>query len=57
MAIFTAGGDIVGLGFDDLSKAPEEGWEMIIKVQDMDKDKLEAVLKPVVRRIEDVRKM
>ena len=56
-AIFTAGGDIVGLGFDDLSKAPEEGWKMIIKVQDMEKDKLEAVLKPVVRRIEDVRKM
>jgi acetoin utilization protein AcuB len=54
-AIFTAGGDIVGLGFHEVSKAPVEDWEMAIKVQDVDKEKLAVVLKPVVKEIRDIR--
>jgi acetoin utilization protein AcuB len=54
-AIFTAGGDIVGLGLDEVTEVPEEDWEMAIKVQDVDKDKLAAVLKPVVKEIRDIR--
>jgi acetoin utilization protein AcuB len=56
-AIFKVGGNIVGLGFHDVSTVPEEDWEMIIKVQDVQKTKLVTVLKPMVRKIMDVRKM
>ncbi len=55
-AIFRAGGDIVGLGFREVSKAPGEDWEMTVKVQDVGKDKLVKALKPVVTRIKDARK-
>ncbi len=56
-AIFKAGGNIVGLGFDEVSSAPEEDWEMAMKVQDISKDKVVAALKPVVKKIMDVRKV
>jgi acetoin utilization protein AcuB len=54
-AIFNAGGDIVGLGFNEVANLPVEDWEITIKVQDLEKDKLAAVLKPVVRTIRDIR--
>ena len=56
-AIFKAGGDIVGLGFFNVSTAPQEDWEMVIKVQDVNKTKLVTALKPVVKKIRDIRKM
>ena len=56
-AISKAGGNIVGLGFDDFSKGSEEDWEMTIKVQDLSKNKLVTILKPVVRKINDARTM
>jgi acetoin utilization protein AcuB len=56
-AIFKAGGDIVGLGFHNVSTAPQEDWEMVIKVQDVNKTKLVTALKPVVKKIRDIRKM
>jgi acetoin utilization protein AcuB len=56
-AISEAGGNIVGLGFDEVSDTPEENWEMTMKVQDIAKGKVEEVLKPVVRKILDVRIM
>jgi acetoin utilization protein AcuB len=56
-AIYKAGGDIVGLGFREVSKAPREGWEMTVKVQDVPKDRLVKVLKSVVTKIKDARKM
>jgi acetoin utilization protein AcuB len=56
-AISKAGGNIVGLGFDEVSSAPEENWEMTMKVQDLPEDKVVEVLKPVVRKILDVRTM
>ena len=56
-AIYKAGGDIVGLGFRETSETPGGVWEMTAKVQDVPKNKLVAVLKPVVKKIQDVRKM
>ena len=56
-AIFKAGGDIVGLGFDEISDQPDADWEMTIKVQDIPKTKIADVLKPVVRKITDIRKI
>jgi acetoin utilization protein AcuB len=56
-AIFKVGGNIVGLGFDEVSDAPGGDWEMTMKVQDLPKNKVVEVLKPVVRKIMDVRKI
>ena len=56
-AISKAGGNIVGLGFDEVSETPEEIWEMTMKVQDLPKNKVVEALKPVVIKIMDVRKM
>jgi acetoin utilization protein AcuB len=53
-AIFQAGGNIVGLGFDEVD-APEGPWEMTMKVQDIPMDKVVEVLKPVVIKFLDVR--
>lgn len=55
-AIFKSGGDIVGLGFSEVSTAPED-WEMIVKVQGVPKTNLLTVLKPFVKKIKDARKM
>jgi acetoin utilization protein AcuB len=54
-AISKAGGNIVGLGFDEVSSFPKEDWEMTMKVQDLSQDKVVEVLKPVVLKILDVR--
>ena len=56
-AIFKNGGDIVGLGFNDVSDVPQEDWEMVIKVQGVTKTNLVTVLKPLVKKIKDARKM
>ncbi len=56
-AISKAGGNIVGLGFDEVSEGPEENWEMTMKVQDLPENQVVEVLKPVVRKILDVREM
>ena len=56
-AIFKNGGDIVGLGFNDVSDVPQEDWEMVIKVQGITKANLVTVLKPLVKKIKDARKM
>jgi acetoin utilization protein AcuB len=56
-AIFKNGGDIVGLGFNDVSDVPQEDWEMVIKVQGVTKANLVTVLKPLVKKIKDARKM
>jgi len=54
-AISKAGGNIVGLGFDEVSNFPKEDWEMTMKVQDLSQEKVVEVLKPVVGKILDVR--
>jgi acetoin utilization protein AcuB len=56
-AITKAGGNIVGLGFDEISETPEEIWEMTMKAQDLTKNKVVAALKPVVIKIMDIRIM
>jgi acetoin utilization protein AcuB len=52
-AIFSAGGDIVA--FTQSKDATQTRWEVTLKVEDVSKDKLVEVLKPVVQVILDVR--
>lgn len=56
-AIFGAGGDIVGLGFRELTDSRGTQWEITFKVQDVPQERLVEVLRPVVREILDVRQM
>ena len=52
-AIFDAGGNIVA--FSQSRDATRTRWEVTFKVEDVSKDKLVEVLKPVVQDILDVR--
>jgi acetoin utilization protein AcuB len=52
-AIFGAGGNILALGTS--KDATGTRWEVTVKVEDVAKDKLVQVLKPVVQEILDVR--
>ena len=54
-AIFGAGGNI--MGFSQSKDATGTRWQVTIKVQDVAKDKLVEVLKPVVQEILDVREL
>jgi len=54
-AITAVSGDIVGLGFKEVSDASGERWEITVKVQDVAKDKLVEALRPNVIEILDVR--
>ena len=56
-AIFGAGGNIVGLGLADPTPTSNGLWEITFKVQDVSKDKLVSVLRPVVKEVLDVREM
>lgn len=54
-AITGAGGDIVGLGVNELEGTTGKDWELMFKVQDATRDQLVAALTPVVSAILDVR--
>ncbi|HEX7588786.1 MAG TPA: hypothetical protein VF478_10760, partial [Anaerolineae bacterium] len=54
-AIASVGGDIVGLGLSDPTPTSGEDWEITFKVQGVAKDKLVDIIRPVVRKILDVR--
>ncbi len=54
-AIFSAGGDIVGMAFSEDATPGAEQWEIALKVQDVPQEKLVQVLEPVVHKILDVR--
>jgi len=54
-AIFDAGGDIVGLGISEVPEAGNMRWEVMLKVQDVPQDKLEAAIQPAVDKLIDVR--
>ena len=56
-AIAAIGGDIVGLGYAEVTDASEMRWEMTIKVQDVSQDRLIEAIKPLVLKILDVRQM
>jgi acetoin utilization protein AcuB len=54
-AIFEAGGDIVGLGADELADDGGKHWEILFKVQGVTKDELVAAVEPLVEKVLDVR--
>ena len=56
-AVFGVGGDIVGLGIREVPNASGPQWQIILKVQDLPKDRLVETLRPVVDGIQDVREM
>jgi acetoin utilization protein AcuB len=56
-AITAAGGNIVGLGFDETTDCEEDCWEMVMKVQDISMSKVQEALDPVVRKILDIREV
>jgi acetoin utilization protein AcuB len=56
-AVFGVGGDIVGLGIREVPNASGPKWHIILKVQDVPKDRLVETLRPVVDDIQDVREM
>lgn len=56
-AVFQAGGNIVGLGMKGILGSYGDTAEVMLKVQDVDRDALVAALKPVVNEIIDVREV
>jgi len=54
-AVFEAGGNIVGLGFNEVPNNPNLEWEVTMKVQDVPKDVLVEAIRPHVHEILDVR--
>lgn len=56
-AIFDAGGDIVGLGVNEIAGSDGMQWEIVFKVQGVPKDDLVAAIEPHVGQVLDVREM
>ncbi len=56
-AVFGVGGDILGFGIREVPNVSGPTWEIILKVQDVPKDRLVEALRPVVKDIQDVRDM
>lgn len=56
-AVFQAGGNIVGIGIKGILGSYGDTAEVVMKVQDVDRDALMAALKPVVSEIMDVREV
>jgi len=54
-AVFAAGGNIVGLGVSERKGGKAASWEVMLKVQDVSREKLVAAVKPAVAEILDVR--
>jgi acetoin utilization protein AcuB len=56
-AIFSVGGDIVGLGLNEVTDTAGKQWEITVKVEGTTRDKLVEAIRPVAREILDVREM
>jgi acetoin utilization protein AcuB len=56
-AIFQAGGNIVGIGMKGILGSYGDTAEVVLKVQDVEREVLVAALKPVVSDILDVREV
>jgi acetoin utilization protein AcuB len=56
-AIFAVGGDIVGMGFSEVTSSAGMQWEITFKVQDVPLDRLVEAVQPVVNEILDVREL
>jgi acetoin utilization protein AcuB len=54
-AIYSAGGDIVGLGIREASESDDHDWVITFKVQDISRNSLVEAVKPLVKEILDVR--
>jgi acetoin utilization protein AcuB len=54
-AIFSCGGDIVGLGMNEVKENGKERWEVAFKIQGAGKETLMERIRPFVREIVDVR--
>jgi acetoin utilization protein AcuB len=54
-AIFSCGGDIVGLGLDELGEGGKGRWEVVFKIQGASKEKLLESVRPVVEEVVDLR--
>jgi acetoin utilization protein AcuB len=56
-AIYALGGDIVGLGFNEVTHLPEIGWQITLKVQDVPMATLVETIEPLVIKILDAREI
>jgi acetoin utilization protein AcuB len=54
-AVYSAGGDIVGLGFMEIMDPAGMQWHVMLKVQDVPKDRLVEAVRPLVIEILDAR--
>jgi len=54
-AIFSCGGNIVGLGLNELEGSGKESWEVTFKIQGASKEKLLESIRPFVQNIIDLR--
>jgi len=54
-AIFDAGGNIVGLGVNEVSENDQTEWVITFKVQEISKERLVEIIRPAVKEILDVR--
>jgi acetoin utilization protein AcuB len=54
-AIYEANGDIVGLGVNELPEAHELHYEVMLKVQDVSKDKIVALMEQEGAKLIDIR--
>jgi len=54
-AIFGCGGDIVGLGMNELEEGDNLRWEVAFKIQGASKEKLVESILPFVKKVLDVR--
>ena len=54
-AVYAADGDIVGLGARELPESNHMNWEVMLKVQDVAKDKLVEVIKGTAAELVDAR--
>ena len=56
-AITSVGGDIVGLGFQEVVDVKGARWEITVKVREVQKDRLVEALRPHLLEILDVREV
>ena len=56
-AIYGLGGDIVGLGFNEITNVANIGWQITFKVQDVPMAKLVETVRPLVIEILDAREV
>jgi acetoin utilization protein AcuB len=54
-AIFNCGGNIVGLGLNELEESSKESWEVTFKIQGASKEKLMESIRPFVQEVVDLR--